>query len=146
MSTQVYNDNQTATTNRVSNGSKAMVVTGVVLSTLIVLFMLMDAGMKLVQPTPSFVVDAEVKLGYPVSTTFGIGLVLLLSTILYAIPRTSVLGAILLTGYLGGACSTHVRVQDGTFNMVFPVIFGIILWAGLYLRDGRVRNLIPLGK
>jgi len=147
MSTQVYTDNQFDTTaDRVTKGSKAMVVTGIVLSTLIVLFMLMDAGMKLVQPTPSFVADAEIKLGYPVSTTLGIGVVLLLSTILYAIPRTSMLGAILLTGYLGGACSTHVRVQDGAFNTVFPVIFGVILWSGLYLRDGRVRNLIPLRK
>jgi hypothetical protein len=142
MSTQVYTDNQTPT--NTERGSKAMVVTGIILSTLIILFMLMDAGMKLIQPTPSFVADAEIKLGYPVSATLGIGVVLLLSTILYAIPRTSVLGAILLTGYLGGACSTHVRVQDGAFNTLFPVIFGVILWAGLYLRDSRVRNLLPI--
>jgi len=126
----------------IATQSKASTWTGRLLSTLAILFFLMDAGMKLVLPTPSFVVDAEVKLGYPVTVTFGLGLVLLISTILYAIPRTSFLGAILLTGYLGGATSTHVRVQDGAFNTIFPVIFGVLTWAGLYLRDARVRTLV----
>jgi hypothetical protein len=70
-------------------------------------------------------------------------LVLLASTILYAIPRTSVLGAILLTGYLGGAVATHVRVSGTVFEILFPVIMGIFVWGGLYLRDMRVRRLIP---
>jgi hypothetical protein len=130
-------------TNRKSNGlSKASVWTGRILGGLAVLFFLFDAAMKLIVPVPTFVAEATAKLGYPVSVTFGLGVVLLISTLLYAIPRTSFLGAILLTGYLGGAVSTHVRVQDGAFNALFPVIFGAIVWGGLYLRDPRVRALV----
>ena len=69
---------------------------------------------------------------------------MLVSTILYLIPRTAILGAILLTGYLGGAVATHVRVGEGLFSMLFPVFFGVLLWLGLYLRDARLRTLIPL--
>ncbi|MGH7964070.1 MAG: DoxX family protein, partial [Candidatus Binatia bacterium] len=74
----------------------------------------------------------------------GLGIVLLACTVLYLIPRTSVLGAILLTGYLGGAVATHVRVEDGLFPVFFPVIVGALLWGGLVLRDDRLRSLIPL--
>jgi hypothetical protein len=69
---------------------------------------------------------------------------LLACTVLYLIPRTSVLGAILLTGYLGGAVAAHVRVGAGPFEICFPVIFGVLLWGGLFLRDHRLRTLIPL--
>ena len=104
------------------------------------LFLLVDAGMKLFKP--AVVVEATVRLGYPESAIIGIGIVLLASTLLYLVPRTSILGAVLLTGYLGGAVATHVRVSDS--NFVFPVIFGALLWGGLWLRDGRVRDLLPV--
>jgi hypothetical protein len=97
--------------------------------------------MKLVKPAP--VVEATVRLGYPESVILGLGVVLLLCTALYLIPRTSFLGAILLTGYLGGAVATQVRVGDGLFPIFFPVILGALLWAGLFLRDDRLRVLLP---
>jgi hypothetical protein len=122
--------------------SKAMVWTGRVLSTLAVLFFLMDGIMKLVKPP--IVVKSTVELGYPESTILPIGIVLVVCTVLYVIPRTAVLGAILLTGYLGGAVATHVRVGAGAFPIVFPIIFGGLVWGGLFLRDGRVRALVPL--
>ncbi len=116
--------------------------TGRVITALVGLFMLVDAVMKFIKP--QVVVEGTVKLGYPESVIVGLGVVLLASTILYMIPRTSVLGAILLTGYLGGAVATHVRVGDSTFSILFPVIFGALVWGGLFLRDERVRALIPL--
>ncbi len=73
-----------------------------------------------------------------------LGIVLLVCTLLYLIPRTPVLGAILLTGYLGGAVATHVRVGEGLFSILFPIIFGVLIWLGLYLRDDRLRALLPL--
>jgi hypothetical protein len=83
-------------------------------------------------------------LGYPESVILGLGIVLTASTLLYAIPRTAVLGAILLTGYLGGAVATHVRVGGGAFPVLFPVCIGVLLWGGLVLRDARLRSLLPL--
>ena len=86
-----------------------------------------------------------VGLGFPVATIRPIGLILLACTILYAIPRTAVLGAILLTGFMGGAVASKIRIEDPLFSSIlFGVYFGIILWAGLYLRDDRLRALIPL--
>ncbi len=122
--------------------SKSRVWVARILSALAILFLLVDAIMKFIKPEP--VVTATVGLGYPESTIVPIGAVLLLSTLLYAIPRTSVLGAILLTGYLGGALATHVRVGAGWFPILFPVIFGFFIWGGLYLRDRRLSHLIPL--
>ena len=115
---------------------------GRIMSGLPALFLLIDGAMKLVKPAP--VVEATVRLGYPQSVILGIGIVLLLCTALYLIPQTSVLGAILLTGYLGGAVATHVRVGESWFSVLFPVVFGILLWGGLWLRDIRLRALIPL--
>jgi hypothetical protein len=113
------------------------------MSALPVLFLLMDGVMKLVKP--EFVVKATVQLGYPESVIFGLGIVVLVCVILYVVPRTAVLGAILLTGYLGGAVATHVRVGDSLFShALFPVYFAILLWGGLYLREERLRALIPL--
>jgi hypothetical protein len=83
-------------------------------------------------------------LGYPASLAVGIGGLLLACVVVYAIPGTSILGAILLTGYLGGAVATHVRVSDPLFETLFPVIFGVLTWAGIFLRDDRLRTLIPL--
>jgi hypothetical protein len=122
--------------------SKGMIWAGWVTSALPALFLLMDGVMKLVMP--DFVVKATVQLGYPESVIFGLGLVLLTCTLLYLIPRTSVLGAILLTGYLGGAVATHVRVEDGVFPVFFPVILGALLWGGLVLREGQLRALLPI--
>ena len=122
--------------------SKKMIWTGRIISVLPALFLLMDGIMKLFKPV--FVVEATVKLGYPESTIIGMGIVLLACTALYLIPRTAILGAILLTGYLGGAVATHVRVGESLFSILFPVIFGVLLWGGLWLRDKQLRALIPL--
>jgi DoxX-like family len=113
-----------------------------VLSGLPTLFLVMDGIMKLARPPA--VVEATVQLGYPESTIVGLGTVLLLSTVLYIIPRTAILGAVLLTGYLGGAVATHVRVSAPLFNHLFPVVIGVLLWGGLWLREPRLRDLLPL--
>lgn len=115
---------------------------GRILSGLPTLFLLFDGIAKLFKPVS--VVEWTVKLGYPENVIFSLGIVLTLCTILYAIPRTAILGAILLTGYLGGAVATHVRAGDGLFPICFPVIIGALLWGGLYLRDERLRALVPL--
>src|SRR6202030_1488973 len=123
--------------------SKGSLWTVRIMSILSILFFLMDAVMKLLKPT--FVVDATVKLGYQEGVIQGLGIALLMCTILYAIPGTSFLGAILLTGYLGGAVASNVRVGSPLFsNVLFPVYFAFVLWGGLYLRDKRLRALIPL--
>jgi formate-dependent nitrite reductase membrane component NrfD len=122
--------------------SKTALWIGRVLSALAILFLLFDGVMKLFKP--ALVVEATTRLGYPESSIIPIGVVLLVSTMLYAIPRTAVLGAILLTGYLGGAVATHVRVSGSLFEILFPVIMGVFVWGGLYLRDARLRRLIPL--
>jgi len=116
---------------------------GRILSALPTLFLLFDGVAKLVKPAP--VVEGTLKLGYPETVIVPLGIVLLTCTILYVIPRTSGLGAILLTGYLGGAVATHVRVGDPLFtHLLFPVYLGVLIWGGLYLRDNRLRALIPL--
>jgi hypothetical protein len=119
-----------------------MIWAGRILTGLPVLFLLMDGVMKLFKP--AFVVEATVRLGYSETVIVPLGVVLIVCTALYAIPRTSVLGAILLTGYLGGAVATHVGFYEGVFPVVFPVIFGVLIWGGLYFRDARIRALIPL--
>jgi hypothetical protein len=87
------------------------------------------------------------QLGFPESVIVGLGIVLLACVILYVIPGTSILGAILLTGYLGGAVASHVRVGDPLFSHVlFPVYLGVLVWGGLFLREPRLRQLMPLGK
>ena len=98
--------------------------------------------MKLVKPAP--VVEATSRLGFPESALTGVGLVLLACTILYLIPRTAVLGAILLTGYLGGAVAIQVRAGSSVFETLFPAIFGALVWGALVLQDGRLRALMPL--
>src|ERR1700730_11837843 len=115
---------------------------GRILSGLPALFMLMDGGMKLFKPAP--VVKATLQLGYPESVIVGLGIVLLASTILYLVPRTALLGAVLLTGYLGGAVASNVRASQPLFNIIVPIVFGALLWGGLWLRDHRLRVLLPL--
>jgi len=123
----------------ISKGSKWE---GYIVTALPAFFLLVDGVMKLFKP--SFVVEATTQLGYQESAIVPIGLLLVICTVLYLIPATSVLGAILLTGYLGGAVSTHVRAGGGAFPILFPVIIGALVWAGLYLRDVRLRTLLPL--
>ena len=120
--------------------SKMMLWTGRILSALPALFLLLDGAMKLVKP--EFVVKATVELGYPEGVIFGLGVVLVACTVVYLIPQTAVVGAILLTGYLGGAIATHVRADDGLFPIIFAVIFGALIWGGIYLRDERLRSII----
>jgi len=112
-----------------------------IISGLVALFFLMDGAMKLVKP--EFVVKETMRLGYPESTIIPIGVVLIVCTILYLIPRTAVLGAILLTAYLGGAVATHVRAGEPVFSIVFAIVFGVLVWLGLYLRNPTLRLLIP---
>ena len=122
--------------------SKGRVWSGRILSVLAVLFFVMDGAMKLAKPP--FVVKATLQLGYPESTIVGIGAVLLAATLLYVVPRTAVLGAILLTGYLGGAVAANVRAATPLFNIVFPIVFASMVWGGLWLRDPRFERLLPL--
>ena len=127
---------------QVASLSRGRLWLGRSLSGIPALFLLVDAIMKLIKPAP--IVDATVGLGYPESVILPLGIVLLACTVLYLIPRTAILGAILLTGYLGGAVATHVRIGEGWFSVLFPVFIGALLWLGLYLRDDRLRTLIPL--
>ena len=120
--------------------SKRMLWAGHIISALPVLMLLFSGVMKLAKPAP--VVEGFVRLGYPESVSLGIGILELACTVVYIIPRASILGAILLTGFLGGATATHVRVGDPAF--FFPVVLGVLVWLGLYLRDERLRALIPL--
>lgn len=119
--------------------SKPLLWIGRVLSALPVAMLLMSAGMKFAKPP--FVLEGMAKAGYPESAVLWLGIVELGSTILYVIPQTAVLGAILLTGYLGGATATHASAGEPWF---FPVLLGVIVWLGLFLRDPRLRVLIPL--
>src|ERR1700730_13879372 len=127
---------------QIATVSKKMLWAGRLISALPALFLLLDGIMKLVKPAP--VVEATVRLGYPESVILGLGIVLIACTLFYLIPRTSILGAILLTGYLGGAVATHVRVGEGWFPVSFPIIMGVLIWGGLWLRDERLRAIIPL--
>lgn len=114
---------------------------GRVMSAFASLFLLFDGVMKLFKP--EIVVKATVQLGYAESAIFPIGITLLTCTLLYILPRTSILGALLLTAYLGGAVASNVRAAMPVFNMVFPMIMASLVWAGLWLRDRRVRALLP---
>jgi hypothetical protein len=118
-----------------------MVWSGRVVSALVVLLFLMDAGIKILKTRAAM--EGAVHVGYPENTVVPMGIVLLICTILYALPRTSVLGAMLLTGYLGGAVATNVRVSNPLFTAtLFPVYIGILVWGGLWLRNARLRELL----
>jgi len=121
--------------------SKKQLWAGRILSALPVLMLLLSGIMKLVKPAP--VLEGFTKLGYSVGVISPIGLVELACTALYLVPRTSILGAILLTGYLGGATATHVRVGEPFFG---AVLLGVLVWGGLFFRDPRLRELLPLRK
>ena len=121
---------------------KAMLWAGYVISGLVVLFLLFDAGIKLVEL--DIVKQTMAELGYPSDVAFGLGVLTLICTLLYVVPQTSVLGAILLTGYLGGAIATHLRVGSPVFShLLFGGYLGLMIWGGLFLRDPKLRALIP---
>lgn len=122
-----------------SAGSKKMLWAGRVISALPVLGFVFSGVMKLTKS--SAVLEEMARLGYPERVIFGIGVTELICVILYAIPQTAVLGAILLTGYLGGAIASHVRAGD---PFIAPIVLGVLVWLGLYLRDSRLRALVPL--
>ena len=119
--------------------SKKMLWAGWIISALVVVMLLFSGGMKLAKPDE--IITEFKRLGYPESVVLAIGIIEIACALIYAIPRTSVLGAILLTGYLGGATATHVRIGDPFYG---PVVGGMLVWLGLFLRDARIRNLIPL--
>jgi len=119
--------------------SKTSLWAGRIISTLVVLFLLFDAVAKLMKIAP--VLQAFTQLGFSTNLAIPIGAVLLACTILYVIPSTSILGAILLAAYLGGATVTHLRAGQPFY---FPIIFGVLVWGGLYLREDRLHALIPL--
>ena len=124
-------------------GSRWGLWAGRVLSSLAVLFLLLDSTGKLLQVQP--VIDGTIQLGYPRDIVFGLGVILLSCVVAYVIPRTSVLGALLLTGYVGGAVATHVRVENPLFSHVlFPAYVAALLWGGLILRDARLRAFLPI--
>lgn len=113
------------------------------MSALAVLFLLVDSVIKLMKIDP--VVESFMRLGYPVSLALGIGLVEIVCVVVYVIPRTSALGAILLTGYLGGAVATHLRIGSPFLtHTFFPIYVGVLVWGGLFLREERLPALVPL--
>lgn len=125
-----------------STPSKARRWTSWIMSGLVILFMLMDSVFKFIQPAE--VVKGTTDLGFGEHHIAVIGALGLLSIVLYAIPRTAVLGAILLTGYFGGAVATHLRLDNPLFShILFPAYLAVLAWGGLWLRDDRVRRLIP---
>ncbi|PZV34002.1 DoxX family protein [Mesorhizobium kowhaii] len=125
------------------SGSKAMLWTGRTMSGLVLLFLFMDGATKLMMIQP--VVNATAQIGYPLDLVRPIGIIALVCAVLYAVPRTAVLGAILTTGLLGGAIASKMRLEEPLFSQVlFGVYIGVLAWGGLYLRDGRLRALFPV--
>lgn len=122
--------------------SKPALIIGWVLSILPCLMLLMAAAMSILQPPDA--VKNTTELGYSQSVMLPLGIVTLVCVILYLVPQTAVLGAILLTGYLGGAVDVHVRKNDPLVLVLFPVLFGVVLWLGIFLREPRLRRLVPL--
>jgi small ligand-binding sensory domain FIST len=125
-----------------ASSPKVGVWTGRVISGLVVLFMLFDGVTKILKL--SQVLQASARLHLSIADTVGIGIVLLICTAIYVIPRTAILGAILLTGYLGGATAIQLQAQSPVFENAFPVIFGVLVWAGLFFRDSQLRAMIPV--
>lgn len=124
---------------------RARLWTGRVLTSLVTAFLLFDVTLKLLRPP--MVVEGTAKLGYPESSILVTGILLLACLVLHLVPRTAVLGAVLLTGYLGGAVATHLRVGDPVFShIVFPVYVGVLIWAGLVLRRPSLASLLGLGR
>jgi hypothetical protein len=124
-----------------TNNSKAKIWTSRIMSGLVILFMLADSIFKFIQPAE--VVQGTLDFGYATHHIAIIGMLGLLSILLYAIPRTAILGAILLTGYFGGAIATHLRLDNPLFShILFPVYLAVLAWGGLWLRDERLRRML----
>jgi hypothetical protein len=118
-------------------------VIGSILTGLVSTFLAFDVVLKVLQLAPA--VETTTQLGYPVETILWIGLIELVFLVLYLVPRTSILGAVLLTGYLGGAIATHVRVGSPLLGYTFfPIYVAAMVWGGIYLRDARLRELLPV--
>jgi hypothetical protein len=113
---------------------------GRILSALAVIFLAFDSSIKLMRLP--VVLEATAQLGFPQGSIVLVGIVLLACTLVYVIPRTRVVGAVLLTGYLGGAVAAQMRVGNPPFETVFPIIVGSVIWAGILVRDHRVRALL----
>jgi hypothetical protein len=122
--------------------SKPALWAGRIVSALAILFLIFDSSIKVLKFAPA--VEATVQLGYPESLVMTFGILELICLVLYLVPQTSILGAIFLTGYLGGAIATHVHNGSPLFSIIFPVIIGALVWGGLFLRDPRLRTLVPL--
>jgi hypothetical protein len=122
--------------------SKKRLWTARIIGAWVVLFLVFDGVIHVLKPAP--VITAFAELGYPVRYSLGLGILELACTALFVIPRTSILGAILLTGYLGGATATQLRIGAGLFPLLFPSFLGVLLWGSLVLRDDRLRTFIPL--
>jgi hypothetical protein len=135
------NDRVTHSAVRATRGSKRLWI-GRILTAVPILFLTFDAVIKLLR-IPA-VVEAFGRLGVPLSLAPGIAILALVCTAVYAVPRTAVLGAVLLTGYLGGAVATQVRAGSGAFEVIFPIIVAALVWGGLFLRDDRLRAFLPL--
>ena len=120
--------------------SKGILWTSYILQGIVVVMFLMGAVTNLMQT--EMAVNGAVEMGYPKDTVLYLGIILLLSTILYAIPKTMFIGGILLTGWLGGAVATHIIHNDPLSNTLFPIIFGIIVWVSLWLRNLKLRALL----
>jgi hypothetical protein len=127
--------------NTPSSPSKLALWSSYIMSAIPVFMLFMSAGMK-ISKAP-MVMEGFTTMGFPPGVIVPIGVVELICTVIYIIPRSTVLGAILLTGYLGGAIVTHVRAEEA---FIGPLAFGVLLWGGLFLRDARIRDLIPLRK
>ena len=141
MKTTTTNPNTSTTTTITAAPNRRRLWTGRILSGLVVLFLLFDCIIKLLRVPAA--VEGTVQLGYPPSVLFGLGVVLLACVVTYLIPRTALVGAVLLTGYLGGAIATHVRVGHPLLShTLFPIYVAALIWGGLFLRDERVRALI----
>ena len=128
-----------ATTSQTAPVSKAIILAGWIIGIVAVAFVVMTGVMKLVRP--DLFVPGFTRFGYDQSVIRPLGVVQLVCTVLYLFPRTAVLGAVLLTGYMGGAIATHVRIGEQFFG---PLLLGVLVWLGLFLRDYRLRALLPL--
>ena len=133
------------TANRtVQSPNRAMLWTGRIISGLCIIFLLIDSIMKVVRATPS--VEGTASLGFSDGLVQPLGVVVLIFTILYTVPRTAVFGALLLTAHLGGATAIFINKYPGQWSFLFPLTFCVLLWAGLFLQDSRLRAIVPLRK
>jgi DoxX-like family len=130
--------------NVATSASNAVIWVGRMVSTLVVLFCAFDGIMKVIREP--HVIAASADFGFSASQIVLIGVLMLLCTVLYTIPRTAILGSVVLTGYLGGAVVSNMRVGHPVFECIFPVIFAVLAWGGLFVREPRLRELIPFRK